>query len=1015
MADQQIIIAPGMSERIDARHLPMGTPRLLQNIRVRDGARFEKRPGTGLLATTNLPTSAYGSWLTEHRGLVTVGLETVSTRRGMFCYSLTDSETYWTLIGRHGVVVPERRFTISLDDDTSGNHHTCTAINGTLYVAYTDAAETTVTLLAVDPGGMVLRKRTLTTASRPRLVYANSVLYLVYRLTSGGGTSIEVRAVTLTTLALGSATAVATLTASTAHWDAAPIEGGTGWVLAYPTTATNLRVSKLSAVTVSASGNQATMDQPTLIGVAAYEGEHICCAYNEPTQGGGDGQVSVFILNTSTLGTTSNHIISEATPTQAYTHQCGVVRTTTSTFAIVMGGSDADSSPTLLTSFLSHARITSGGTLTGPYSAWNMSPSSKPWTYGAAGERQVLIWANSYNDTSDQYWIGTGAHYVLELEPNGATGGGVNLAAFSYEHIAGYGENDIQSHLPEVASFGSGQRAALLPWNDPGNYSGLDVAVFRSSLASESLRWASRHCLSSANALHISGGCLYDVSESSLEDNAASYYSPENGFPYAPAISLTSANGGNLTDGESYTYVAVYRWLDSAGRVHRSAPSNTAIHNVSSPSKTTTVRVATLAATGKVGSISGAPVGEVYRSWNGGPFYYVGDTGTVENDALSITVNDALSDTLAEGGRTLYTDLGEETYPPSGARLICVGGNRMFAVGWRENVVQVSKLFIPTAPWEFCDDDAFRVFVPEAITGIAYLDGALCIFSATSIYVVTGDGPDDQGNGSFSDPRRLPAPVGCEDARSLVETPLGLMYKGAGTIWLLPRGFGPPQPVGDDVQGQLATYPYVLSAVMCANGDDEAAHFLVGNADPPTATRVLVYDTRLQAWSVDNFTSNPGAAGNVDGKWTWALTSWTENVSALRQLDTTSQSDFSGGALWIESRIGFGDFRPFGPLGWGRLRKLQIHGEAVAQCRLNLTVVSMSGTGDSLTESYSKGLVAGEFYAEHMPKHEQGGAWRFDIYDSESGLHNSGLAIHSVAIQFQAEEGLRRLSEAEKF
>jgi hypothetical protein len=944
MADKQVPIMPGMNENIDARHLPIGTPRLIQNMRVRQGARFEKRPGTTGFNegfSTDFPSAGSAGWVSEHRGMAAAGVERVDTRRGRFSYVHTGSDPFWSPLGRHGVVVPERRTSIATDlNGLSGAGHTTAVVDGILYVAFGDInPATTVTLLAVHPDGTVLRKTTLATSRFPRLVYTGGVLYLVSQLTTGAATTIEARTVTTSTLALSGATTVGTLGSSGYRFDTAPVEGGSTWVMVYPTSAINLRVVRISGTTVSVTANVVTAAAAGLVGIAAYEGEYTCAAYSDGTT------IEASVLLTSTL-VGSNYTVRAAAGSEVYTTQCGVVRTAVNTFAIVMSGTDTVATPTLDSKFIAHCLIDNAGTLTGPYTAYHFAPASKPFTYGAAGERQVLIVAHNYNDTTSppEWWGAQACHYILELQPTAATGGGVNVAAISYEHLA-----HSTSTLPEVSALSSGRKAALMPWAD-ANFAGVDLAVFRCATAAESVAWSGRQVVSAGGALHISGGCLYDVPEADLENT---HYVPENGFPHDPEVAVVASAGGSLTSGQEYTVVAVYRWLDAAGRVHRSAPSTPVTVTPSAGDLSITARIARCGGTGRAAwtARGGGPRVELYVSWSGGPF---------------------------------------------------------------------SKLFITTAPWEFCDDDAFRIFLPEPITALAYMDGTLVIFSALSIYVVSGDGPDDQGAGAFSEPRRLSATVGSEGPH-VVETPQGLMYKAAGTIWLLPRGFGAPVPVGDDIQATLATYPYLRAAIMCANADDDCAHFVLATSDLPAAeTVVAVWDNRLSAWSRDDIAGEIAAAGSVDGVFTWLLPSWSSAVHyPARYLDTASFSDMSatGTEGWIESRIGFGDWRPAGPLGWCRFNKLLIHGECADGFTLKLDVTVNAGSADAqaVYTKTSPFATAGQFYREHRPHPEQGNSWRFDIYDATASGNTAGLVIHSVAFEAEEDPGLMRLAESECF
>jgi hypothetical protein len=1014
MADKQVPIMPGMNENIDARHLPIGTPRLIQNMRVRQGARFEKRPGTvelGEGSATGFPTTGSALFLTEHNGLVVAGLQNDEDR---YMYTLSDSEQYWTSMGRHGSVVPERRFSISLADGTTGREHTCAAVDGTLYVAFTDTVSgATTTILAVDPGGTVLRRTTLATAAQPRLVRDGDgdALYLVYRLTTGAGTTLEVRTVTPSTLALSAATALpTTVRAAGSAYDVATVSGVARWAIAYEETANVIRVRSMLGTTSTVDATIATTTNANRIGIASVGGGYTCVAYYDGTTA-----VEAFVCLTSTL-VGSIHAVDTLSGNESGQQQIGVVATDTDTFALVFGGTDDVASPTIDTGFIKHCVVTTIGVV-GVYKIYHYQAASKPFVYGAAGERQVLIWAHNRNDTSGGQWEAQACHFVLSLERTAATGGGANLCAVSYEHIASYGSSvAFKSHLPEVADFGDGRLATVLQWDDPSDYQGLDVAVFRNALPAESTADAARQVISTGGSLLVSGGCLYEVTDSAHADT---HFIVENGFPYAPEIAVQVAAGGSLVASQLYTFVACYRWRDAAGKLHRSAPSEPVDVTPSGGNLSALVRIATLSGTGRLGGVAEVPVAELYVKTLGGPYQYATNVD-VTPSAISTTYT---ATAYPSSGFAVYTDAGTlANWTPSGARLVCEGGNRVFTVGWKERAVEFSKLFIPTAPWEFCDDDNFRIFVPEPVTALAYMDGTLVIFSERSIYAVSGDGPNDQNVGAFSEPRGLPATTGSEGPH-VVETPQGLLYKAAGTIWLLPRGFGAPVPVGDDIQETLATYPYLRAVVLCANADDDCTHFVLATSDlPGAATVVAVWDNRLNAWSRDIINGDIGAAGSVDGAFTWLLPTWTASSAKPARYfdaDAATRQDLSaaGAGTWIESRIGFGDWRPTGPLGWCRLYKLLIHGERAATCDMKLDVTVNAGSADAQvvytkTSSFTSG---GQFYREHRPHPEQGNSWRFDIYDAENSGKTAGLVLHSLAFEAEEDPGLMRLAESECF
>jgi hypothetical protein len=1024
--ERQIPILPGMNEGIEPRHLPIGSPRLLQNIRVRQGARFEPRPGQASVGASGLPASATARWTSSMAGepVVCVDDAALGSRIAPNAYRRNSAGT-WNRLGRHGVSVPERRFSVALEASGSsafvadrGQEHTCAVVNGLLYLAYADVtAGTTVFVYQIDPDGVVLRKTSLSDAAEPRLVYANSVLYLITREPSGSGTDIEVRTVS-NDMTLGPVTTLgSTLAASTARFDAAPVEAGTTWVIAYRESATEIRVRVMSGTTSSVDAAITTTDPATCIGVAAYAGEYVCVAYLDGTD------IEASVLAVSNLAG-NNFTVRAASGSETYLWQCGVVRFASGEFYITGSGTDQDLQPTLSSVFMFSAAVSTSAVTAGPYKHFHFIPASKPWTYGSGSQSRLLVWAQN------------GAGYALgQDQPKSVildvTSVYAHADAISYEHAAGYEGSslDLPVHVPEVPLISAGRRIGAIPWDDPGPLSGIDVVVWSQATPSESMDAATRLTSDSGGALYISGGALAEAPEA--VDPTYSVQLPENGFPHYPAINLNVgiATGGSLTVAQDYTYVAVYRWQDSAGRVHRGAPSETRATSVSNTPtgiwRTARVRVSTLAGSTKVGGMSGSPVAEIYRSWNGGPYYYVGSTGAIDSvsvNDVSSTYDDTSSDSTVEANRVLDTDLGIlPTEPPSGARIICQGGLRLFVVGWRPNVVQFSKLYVQTAPWEFVDDDAFRIQVPHDITALGWLDGAVVIFTARRIYLVTGDGPNDQGVGVYSDPRELPATVGA-DSPHVVETPNGLMYYGGGTIWLLPRGFGPPQPVGDQIQKTLAAYPYLRGAARCVTDDYDLTHFLLANGDTPSAgTLVAVWNNTLMAWSRDQLACDMGAIGSVDGVFHSLLATWSAlSQVPVRKLEGSAADLTSAGAeQFIETRVAFGEFRPWGPLGWGRLDRFQIHGEALGACAMNVVAVTDGLTGmyaAGHTTTATKNLTGlGQFYTENQVKYPPGGAYSFEIYSSKATGVSSGLVLHSVAISHSEPDGLRRVTDEERF
>jgi hypothetical protein len=270
---QDVLIKPGMNEAIDSRLLPMGTPRLLQNVRTRQAARFDKRPGAVDLGVSGLAPVAAAGWVAEWGGLPAMATqETVDSQLANSVY-VRDESGLWNAVGRHGFVVPERRVGLAMDWGNSLRSVSCIAVNSVLYFAWGDS-EDVVHLTAMDSRGVKLRETTLTSANFPRLLYTGGVIYLVY---TDGATALSVRTVTPGTMALSGSSSVGTLGGSNTFFDVAPMEGGSTWVVAY-NDGSGLRVRLMTGTSVTTT-TDIVASQPMNISVCATSGSKVMAAY----------------------------------------------------------------------------------------------------------------------------------------------------------------------------------------------------------------------------------------------------------------------------------------------------------------------------------------------------------------------------------------------------------------------------------------------------------------------------------------------------------------------------------------------------------------------------------------------------------------------------------------------------------------------------------------------------------------------------------------------------------------
>jgi hypothetical protein len=191
---------------------------------------------------------------------------------------------------------------------------------------------------------------------------------------------------------------------------------------------------------------------------------------------------------------------------------------------------------------------------------------------------------------------------------------------------------------------------------------------------------------------------------------------------------------------------------------------------------------------------------EVWRTDSTGvaPFYY---EGKVRNDPTveTVTFTSTLADeTLALNPQDSFdtgVGLAEELeeFGPIGCAALIAAGDRLWGFGGQvpAGVVQFSKLFSQNEGVGF---DALAGTQAMNTNGIpitsiaAFNDSTVVAFERDRFYVLTGGGPDNYGNGTFSIPQILIAD-GALSHQGTIVLPIGIAYWGADGPRLLTSGF----------------------------------------------------------------------------------------------------------------------------------------------------------------------------------------------------------------------------------
>lgn len=353
------------------------------------------------------------------------------------------------------------------------------------------------------------------------------------------------------------------------------------------------------------------------------------------------------------------------------------------------------------------------------------------------------------------------------------------------------------------------------------------------------------------SAAHFAGGV--QLAYDGLRNVDLGFTHPPEGFTVT-----TAATGGSMGAGV-YSYALVYAFTDAQGRIHRSAPSvPVATGTLTGSTNKATLTIPPLTASWKMRENVYGPDAkvEVYRTLASGAttssldgFYRV---ATIDAPASSgTTYVDTAADSTIEDEPQVYTAGGvlEAVLPPSHT-VIAQAKNRVWTNSAEDpDVVWYSRELVPGEAPAFNESLTLAVPGGGPVTGIAALDSRVVVFKADRVFVVYGDGPNDQGvGGAFTVERPQLVTLGCADARSIAPTSDGIVFLSPQGLQMLTRSLE-AQYVGVAVADWVTQYGAAVTSTVNLTSKSEVrlsmasgGAFLVWNTLYDGWTRWLVTD-----------------------------------------------------------------------------------------------------------------------------------------------------------------------------
>jgi hypothetical protein len=380
--------------------------------------------------------------------------------------------------------------------------------------------------------------------------------------------------------------------------------------------------------------------------------------------------------------------------------------------------------------------------------------------------------------------------------------------------------------------------------------------------------------------------------------------------------------------------------------------------------------------------------------------------------ADTVTFYDLVQDINLISAPSVYTTGSVlENISPGPVSCLTVHKNRVFALDTTDPLkIWFSKQVVPGSPVEFSD------FLTENadpsggdVTGIASMDDKLIVFKKTSIFYLTGTGPNSIGNDNDFNLAQLPTDSGCSNPRSICLTPMGLMYQSLKGIMLLGRSLQVSY-IGADVEGYNNLT--VTSAKLIENVNQVRFTLSSGLA--------LVYDYLANQWS--QFTNHSA-------------------VDATAYLDQYAYIQ-SGGKVMVETANLFTDDGAFIPLslttswiqfaglqGYQRVRRAMFIGDwssphnllidvaydfdnTVAQSLNIAEPTAPTGTAIGFPFSFPINSGVGPYQVLVHLANQKCEAISISLSESQNSPYGEGLRLSGLTFEIGVKKGLRRVSAA---
>lgn len=918
----QVPFRVGLDEGTDPSQIPPGTLTYVRNGVWNKLGRLETRQGSDALPTSQLDGGAVAGTIAR----VLARDAELLTTDGATLFSFSSKSNGWKRV--QPIQALESTWTTLADTTRSINAADVHATSSYRASAWVSVAGLAFTLFGqvedVATGARLLPPTQIATSMALfRVLVLGTKAIFIYQ--ASGGTAISAVSVDLLTLAVAAPVVLRNdaINASSVPWDVCI--NGSNFTLAYQNTSNVVQLYTYDVtLTQQATASVATIANVNTIALHATPGENLYVVYAVIST----HLVRLAVHNPATLAQT-------VAPTTIYTgtgdtNRLSVIRKDASNCIVAL-------TEIILSPFIEQSitlQVSSAGSVNAPshrISRWAVL-ASKLFTVGSrfyaflSSERPSIQIANGRFTQNTTFAVevatSSSAPYTGNLPHK--------LCAVVAPREGAI--PDVNWQLCGAPVVGSDVWATALYVAEPVSALNLGRNALRLVRASTVLTdpWAPAVV---AHDLITAGGV------NAVYDGRRQF---EIGFLHEPrVITATPSTTGGAMGAGTYQYSFVYEWYDATGLLHRSVPSQPVSVTTTGATSSVVFVLESATTTGKADEVTGdigvnaLPVSiVVYRTVAGGSSFFrlrtdsgsggVTGVGIIENAAFAANVSwtDTSLDTSIDASGTqlitrplLYITGGilDEVMPPSSTTQT-LHRDRLWIVSGDRRSIWATKKFTedPSVFPGFHED--LRIVLDVDIVALRSLDDKLAILTATTPYVLFGDGPGANGQGSDWELARVQGDVGCRSARSVVNMPGGIMFLAARGYYSLTRELE-LQWIGREVKDEVTAFPVVQSATLVPHRSQ--ARIGMSTADESSGV-VLVYDYSNGNWSVFTY-PNSVVRSSVVVADTWYFT----GASTLFVEDDATWLD-AGAFVPLVFEV---TLTPSGPVAWQHLRRLQLLGE----------------------------------------------------------------------------------------